>query len=123
MSHSIGEKKILIIEDDQFIQKLLSISLNLEGYKIVTAIHGKEAIEVLQKEHVDIIICDLMMPVMDGIRFIRWLREEARMTLPVVVLTAVDNKKVREDILKAGATDIVYKSADDQALFEKLKHL
>jgi len=117
------KKRVLLVEDDKAIQQLLAAMLQLEGYETLTADNGLKAIEVLQKESVDIIVCDMMMPYMDGMRFIRWLREEQKMTLPVMVLTSVHDEKVREEIFKAGATDIVYKPVALTTLCEKLKNL
>jgi two-component system, OmpR family, response regulator len=117
------KKKVLLVEDDKAIQQLLAAMLQLEGYETFTADHGLRAIEILNKESVDIIVCDMMMPYMDGMSFIRWLREEKKMTLPVMVLTSVHDEKVREEIFKAGATDIVYKPVALTTLCEKLKSL
>jgi len=117
------KKRVLIVEDDKAIRQLLASMLNIEGFKTLTADHGLQAIDILQKESVDIIVCDMMMPQMDGMRFIRWLREDAKKTLPVVVLTSVHDEKVREDIFKTGATDIVYKPVALNTLCEKLKSL
>jgi len=117
------KKRVLLVEDDKAIQQLLAAMLQLEGYETLTADNGLKAIEILQKESVDIIVCDMMMPYMDGMRFIRWLREEQKMTLPVMVLTSVHDEKIREEIFKAGATDIVYKPVALTTLCEKLKNL
>jgi len=96
------KKKVLLVEDDKAIQQLLAAMLQLEGYEVFTADHGLKAIEILQKDSADIIVCDMMMPYMDGMRFIRWVREEQKMTLPVMVLTSVHDEKVREEIFKQG---------------------
>jgi DNA-binding response OmpR family regulator len=117
------KKKILIIEDDLAIQNLLSMMLNAYGYETSLAEHGLKAIELLQKEKFDIIVCDMMMPFMDGLRFIKWLRNEVKMELPVIVLTSVNDPKIREDILDAGATDIIYKPVAVQELFKRLEGL
>lgn len=123
MTDAAVKKRVLLVEDDKAIQQLLAAMLQLEGYETLTADNGLKAIEILQKESVDIIVCDMMMPYMDGMRFIRWLREEQKMTLPVMVLTSVHDEKIREEIFKAGATDIVYKPVALTTLCEKLKNL
>ena len=123
MTEAAVKKKVLLVEDDKAIQQLLAAMLQLEGYEVFTADHGLKAIEILQKDSVDIIVCDMMMPYMDGMRFIRWVREDQKMTLPVMVLTSVHDEKVREEIFKAGATDIVYKPVALATLCEKLKSL
>jgi DNA-binding response OmpR family regulator len=116
-----SKKRILIVEDDLAIQSLLSMMLNSHGYETSIAEHGLKAIELLQRERFDIIICDMMMPFMDGLRFIKWLRNEVKMDLPVIVLTSVNDPKIREDILNAGATDIIYKPVAVQELFKRLE--
>ncbi len=118
-----NKKRILIVEDDIAIQRLLSMMLNAKGYDTSLAEHGLKAMELLQKEKFDIIICDMMMPFMDGLRFIKWLKNEVKMELPVIVLTSVHDPKIREDILNAGATDIIYKPVALQELFKRLEGL
>lgn len=117
------KKRILIVEDDMAIQRLLSMMLTAQGYIVCSAEHGLKAIEILHRENFDIIICDMMMPFMDGLRFIKWLRNEFKTDIPVVVLTSVHDPKIREDILKAGATDIVYKPVAMQELSKRLEGL
>ena len=58
--------KILIVEDDQSLLNLYQIVLNKQGYETFPARHGEEAWEIMEKEHVDLVITDIMMPVMDG---------------------------------------------------------
>jgi len=123
LTETARKKRVLLVEDDKAIQQLLAAMLQLEGYETLTADHGLKAVEILQKESFDIIVCDMMMPYMDGMSFIRWLREDQKMTLPVMVLTSVHDEKIREEIFKAGATDIVYKPVALTTLVEKLKSL
>lgn len=118
---TVTKKRILIVEDDMAIQRLLSMMLSAQGYVISSAEHGLKAMEILHKESFDMIICDMMMPFMDGLRFIKWLRNEFKTAIPVIVLTSVNDPKIREDILKAGATDIVYKPVAMQELSKRLE--
>ncbi|GAB4542901.1 MAG: response regulator [Thermodesulfovibrionia bacterium] len=119
----MNKKRILIVEDDMAIQRLLSMMLNAYGYDISSAEHGLKAIEILHKESFDIIICDMMMPFMDGLRFLKWLRNEFKADIPVIVLTSVHDPKIREDMLKAGATDVIYKPVAMQELTRRLEGL
>jgi len=116
-----NKKRILLVEDDMAIQRLLSMMLSAEGYDVSSAEHGLKAIEILNRESFDIIICDMMMPFMDGLRFIKWLRCNFKDVTPVLVLTSVHDPNIKEEILNAGATDIVYKPFATQELSKKLK--
>ncbi len=79
--------KILIAEDDNKIRQLFTRVLIKNGYNVKGASNGKEALEFLDQEYFDMIICDVMMPKMDGFELVRTLRESGN-TLPVLMVTA-----------------------------------
>jgi two-component system, OmpR family, response regulator ResD len=115
--------RILVVDDDEILHRLLTISMERAGFETLKATNGLEAIQVLQQEVVDCILLDLMMPMMDGMRFLYWLREEEKKTTPVLVLTAMEKKGMAEDILKAGADGIIYKPIDVQEIMKKLREI
>lgn len=96
--------KILVVEDDAAIQEALVFILASEGYEVVLADHGREAIELLKdrKEDPCLILTDLMMPEMDGWEFIKLLNEQdVVVTIPIVVMTAgLTNKSHGKKIVK-----------------------
>ena len=79
--------KILVVEDDSELNRLFCRTLNRNGYVALDAMDAAGALELLEKETVDLIISDVMMPGMDGFEFVRQLRD-ANMTLPVMMITA-----------------------------------
>lgn len=81
--------KIMIVEDDRELRQLFSHVLIKNGYSIQCAVNGKEALEILEYDYFDLIITDIMMPVMDGYEFVRLLRESG-FTMPVLMITAKD---------------------------------
>ena len=82
-------KTILVVDDADFIRRLVSIILTIEGYSIIEANNGKEAFDLLGETRVDMIITDLNMPVMDGIELVSAMRSEpAYKHIPVVMLTS-----------------------------------
>ena len=82
---------VLVVEDDPDIRELISRQLTSEGWTVDTAENGQVGLERFAAQAPDLILLDLMMPVMDGFEFVRRLREtEAGRTVPVVVLTARD---------------------------------
>ena len=94
--------------------------LKKSGYDVLQAGNGYEAIETLSRETVDLIVLDLMMPKMDGFRFLRWLRNEAQESTPVLVLTAVDGSEMKHDIMQAGATAVRLKPVKGPEIIEAI---
>ena len=116
-------KRVLLIDDDIVILRLLALALQKHGYETFTAKNGVEAIELLKREAVDIILLDLMMPVMDVLRFLRWLRDEAQMSTPTVVFTSRETARTEEEVMKAGATLLLYKPLEITELVNRLQAL
>lgn len=116
-------KKILIVEDDAILRKVLTLGLKNAGYELFTAANGEEAIPLVQKEKPDIIMADLHMPVMDGLQFLRWVRGEAAMTTPVVVFTGSVQADILREAEEAGATVILRKPVKTAKLLETLASL
>ena len=79
-------EKILVCDDDREIVEAIEIYLSQEGYQILKAYNGVEALEVLAKEKVDLLLIDIMMPQLDGIRATIKIREEH--SIPIIILSA-----------------------------------
>lgn len=116
-------KRILLIDDDVYIVELLSILLASSSCEMITAQNGKQAVEVLSNQSIDMIILDLMMPEMDGLVFLHWLREEANATTPVLVFTGVAAPDTEKQVMAAGATALVYKPIKVPDLLAKIQQL
>lgn len=102
-------KKILIAEDNRLIQEAISQSLSRQGYEIIKVNDGKECLELLKNTIVDLIVTDLYMPNSNGHEVISVLKNERKITTPVLVLSAAGNE---ENVLKAfneGADDFMVK--------------
>jgi CRP/FNR family transcriptional regulator, polysaccharide utilization system transcription regulator len=112
-------KTILLIEDNKEIRKNTSEILELANYKVITAENGKIGIELAKKESPDLIICDVMMPQLDGFGVLQVLSQNAATaSIPFIFLTA---KTEKEDIRKGmnlGADDYLIKPYDDMALLD-----
>ena len=116
-------KKILIVFDDEILRKVLTLGLKNAGYEPITAANGEEAIPLVQQEKPDIILADLHIPVMDGLRFLRWVRGEAAMTTPVVIFTRSVQADILREAKEAGATFILRKPVKTAKLLETLASL
>jgi DNA-binding response OmpR family regulator len=112
-------KTILVIDDEKRILSLLKAYLEQQGFQVVTALNGKEAIYVARYEKPDLIILDIMMPEMDGFEFMRLHRKERE--TPIILLTA----KVEEDDkvigLELGADDYVTKPFSPRELTSRVR--
>ncbi len=99
---------VLIVDDDPKLLKMLQRTLTYEGLTVVTATNGLEALPLVQAENPDLIIADWMMPKMDGLAFVRRLRDEENKTL-ILMLTARDAIENRVEGLESGADDYLVK--------------
>ncbi len=102
---------IMIVEDDKNLSKLMETVLKRKGYKVLKALDGEEALEVLDHEHVDLMICDIMMPRLDGYQLTDALRE-ADYDLPVLMITAKETLDDKKKGFMAGADDYMVKPVD-----------
>ncbi|MDH7510622.1 MAG: response regulator [Methanolinea sp.] len=107
--------KILVIDDSRFQRKLISSVLEEKGYQVLTAGDGREGFAVARQESPDLVICDLLMPGIDGFNFLRMVREEGLAT-PVLVFTSDIQKTTRDICLELGACDVLNKPVKGEAL-------
>lgn len=113
-------KKILIIEDESSIAKLLSYNIEQEGYQTETVMDGKEGFtEALENEY-DLIVLDLMLPSMDGIEICRELRRE-KVDTPIIMLTAKDSEIDKIIGLEIGADDYMTKPFSPREVIARMK--
>jgi DNA-binding response OmpR family regulator len=98
---------ILLVDDEDAVQKLLTYPLEHEGFRVLQARDGVEALERFAGEHVDLVVLDLMLPRLDGLEVCRRLR--AQSTVPIIMLTARDDELDKVVGLEIGADDYITK--------------
>ena len=113
------EKTILIVEDDANIRELLHLYLEQEGYHIESAQDGAEGLRVFRRVHPDLVLLDLMMPVMDGTQMIRELRTFSK--TPVIVLTAKGEVLDKVTLLELGADDYITKPFEMREVIARVR--
>ena len=118
------KKRILICDDDPVILRLLQVNLELEGYEVVAAHHGEEAVRLAAIEHPDLVILDIMMPRMDGYEAVKEIKsnEETR-NIPVVFLSARAQQADIEKGRAYGVTDYLTKPFDPTELLDVIERL
>jgi DNA-binding response OmpR family regulator len=111
--------KILIVDDDQNILRLYKEELEEEGYQIVTASNGQEAMDQFEKETPDLVTLDILLPDVDGIKLLRQMKEK-RPRMPVIMSTAYD---YRDDFAVWASEAYIVKSSDLTELKSAIKKL
>jgi len=101
-------EKVLVVDDERQIRDLLREFLTSDAYEVILASNGKEAIELAEREHPDVILLDVKMPEIDGIKVCQRLKEEpSTQFIPIIVITGYVDNKIHA--IEAGADDFVHK--------------
>ncbi|HGI1213757.1 TPA: response regulator YycF [Streptococcus pyogenes] len=112
-------KKILIVDDEKPISDIIKFNLTKEGYDIVTAFDGREAVTIFEEEKPDLIILDLMLPELDGLEVAKEIRKTSH--VPIIMLSAKDNEFDKVIGLEIGADDYVTKPFSNRELLARVK--
>jgi DNA-binding NarL/FixJ family response regulator len=120
---TVGEhKRLLLIDDDPNLILLVKDYLEFRGYEVVTADNGQEALEVLDQETPDMIICDVMMPQMDGYSLVEHVRKNPRTSwIPVLFLSAKGQSQDRVKGLNTGADVYMVKPFEPEELVAQVE--
>jgi len=113
---------ILLVDDNENIRKLMEIYLKQEGYHVLQAENGEEALEVLSGTNADLVIADIMMPEMDGYELTRVLRD-AQFNMPILMVTAKDAFSDKKMGFGLGADDYMTKPVDMEELILRVNAL
>ncbi|MDW8002894.1 MAG: response regulator [Deltaproteobacteria bacterium] len=117
-------RKIMIIDDSQTIRRLISLVLKRKNYITIEAEDGLDAIEKLATNPVDLIIVDLNMPNMDGIEFVRIVRNNYYyMDVPIIMFTTTKDEQIKRDALRAGVNLFLNKPINFEVLLYKVEGL
>lgn len=112
-------KKILVVDDEKPILDIIKFNMVKEGYEVVTAFDGREALEMFEAERPDILILDLMLPELDGLEVARTIRKTSN--VPIIVLSAKDSEFDKVIGLEIGADDYMTKPFSNRELQARVK--
>jgi CheY-like chemotaxis protein len=113
-------KKILITEDEKALANALKLKLTNSGYSVFLAANGSEAIEIIEKENIDLLLLDLIMPVMDGFTILETLKEK-NIKIKTFVLSNLGQPKDEEKVKSLGASEFFIKS--DVSISKIVEHI
>ena len=111
---------ILLVDDEPDVLELVTFRLKSKGYRVLTATNGQKALDVLQTDTPHLILCDVVMPVMDGPTLCRQLRAQGS-RIPFLFLTAKGLPQDVVDVLSAGADDYIVKPFEAAELLARIK--
>jgi two-component system chemotaxis response regulator CheY len=117
-------KKIMVIDDSISVRKLLVNILNHDGYETLEGVDGQDAIQKLSNKTVDLILCDIYMPNMDGLAFVEEFKSiPENQTIPVVMLTTEDTEEKKIIGMEAGANAWITKPFNPEQLLNLVGRL
>jgi len=114
--------RILVVDDDDNTRMFLQAVLENNGYTVSTASNGKRALEVMDKEHIDLVVLDIMMPEMDGYEFTKIVRESQN-NLPILMVSAKQLPSDKHKGFIVGTDDYITKPIDDEEMLYRIKAL
>ena len=113
---------ILVVDDDKNTRLLLKAVLESEGYTVYAAANGEEALTVMDQQHIDLVVLDIMMPKMDGYEFTKTLRE-AQNNLPILMVSAKQLPADKKKGFLVGTDDYMTKPIDEEEMLLRIKAL
>ncbi len=114
--------RILVVDDDKNTRLLLKAVLEAENYTVFTADNGKSALDMMDREHIDLVVLDIMMPKMDGYEFTKILREN-QSTLPILMVSAKHLPEDKHRGFIVGTDDYMTKPIDEEEMLLRIKAL
>ncbi|MGN1329783.1 MAG: response regulator transcription factor [Clostridia bacterium] len=114
--------KILVVEDDKNLRKLIVTCLEKANYTVFESMNGERALDLMDKEYIDLIVTDIMMPEMNGYELIKELRE-AKYEVPILIITAKEDIEDKKQGFNLGADDYMVKPINIDELILRVKSL
>ena len=120
----VAKGRILVVDDEIYIVHILDFSLGMEGYEVLTALDGEQAVEKARAEHPDLIVLDIMMPKLDGYETCKILKAgDDTKNIPVILLSAKGRNVDQKIGFEVGADDYITKPFSPRKLVERINAL
>ena len=120
----MSKGKVLVVDDEIYIVHILDFSLGMEGYDVVTALDGEQALEKIKSDKPDLIVLDIMMPKLDGYEVCKTIKSDpATKQIPVILLSAKGRNVDQKMGFDVGADDYITKPFSPRKLVERINQL
>ena len=120
----MADTSVLIVDDDPVVRRMLQLTFESEGFDVITAADGIEALSAVRADRPAVMVLDIMMPKLDGMKVMRELKaDDALRAIPVILLSAKATSLDIELGLRAGAADYVTKPCDPIELVDRVRNL
>ena len=113
--------KILVCEDEEILLTSLEFRLKKQGFELLLASDGKQALEYIQNESPDLIVADIMMPHVTGLELITFVRQKLKSDIPIIIISALGQDDVILKAFELGATDFISKPFKPSELVVRIK--
>ncbi|MBL4938813.1 MAG: response regulator transcription factor [Lutibacter sp.] len=117
------KKRIVLAEDNSTLSLLLKFRLEKEGYEILIALDGKEAIEKIKQHKPDLILTDIMMPFVSGLEVVSFVRNDLKIQTPIIVFSAAGQEEMVLKAFNLGANDFMGKPFSPNELVIRIKRI
>ena len=119
----MDKKKIVLAEDNTTLSMLLKFRLEKDGYELLMATDGKEAVELIENNKPDLILTDIMMPFISGLEVISHVRNQLEFKTPIIVFSSAGQEEMVLKAFDLGANDFMGKPFSPNELVIRIKHL
>lgn len=119
----MSKKKIVLAEDNSTLSLLLKFRLEKEGYELFMATDGKQAVDLIENEHPDLVLSDVMMPFISGLEVISHLRNKLNLDTPIIVFSSAGQEEMVLKAFNLGANDFMGKPFSPNELVIRIKRL
>jgi DNA-binding response OmpR family regulator len=117
-------KKIMVVDDEPYIARVIKFKLEQEGYNVISANDGQTGLQKIREEKPDLVLLDVMMPGLSGYDVCQQLKQDPALAgIPVVILTAKGQERDREQGLNMGASDYITKPFSPNRLLDLVKNM
>ena len=121
---SVAKGKILVVDDEIYIVHILDFSLGMEGYEVITALDGEQALERMKSERPDLVVLDIMMPKLDGYEVCKAIKSNPSTKQTPVILLSAKGRNVDQKLgFDVGADDYITKPFSPRKLVERINQL
>lgn len=115
--------KILICEDEEIMLTALEFRLRKQGFEIILAKDGQEAMTKVKEDQPDLVVLDVMMPHVSGLELIEYVRQDLKSSLPLIVISALEHDDVVLEAFRRGATDFITKPFKPNELILRIRRI